>query len=198
AICLKCLEREPAARYPTTAALAEDLRRFGAGEVLFIDDLDDWAQQQRWARRAGYEILELLGQGPDGFTYKARQVALERTVVLERVTARHRFVPVAKSRFRWEARLLSRLRHANVVQLYDQGEQNDLVYFAREFVDGPTLGESAADGGPLASGHAQSTDEELDRILEAAELVEMLARALHAAHAEGIIHGGLNPGKVRI
>ncbi|HEV3119024.1 MAG TPA: serine/threonine-protein kinase, partial [Gemmataceae bacterium] len=198
AICLKCLERQPAARYPTTAALAEDLRRFGAGEVLFIDDLDDWAQQQRWARRAGYEILELLGQGPDGFTYKARQVALERTVVLERVTARHRFVPVAKSRFRWEARLLSRLRHANVVQLYDQGEQNDLAYFAREFVDGPTLAESAADAGPLASGHAQSIDEEQDRILEAAELVEMLARALHAAHAEGIIHGALNPGKVRI
>ena len=69
----------------------------------------------------------------------------------------------------------------------------------RERVSSGTIfGFESVDAGPLAPGHAQSRDEEQDRILEAAELVEMLARALHAAHAEGIIHGGLNPGKVRI
>src|SRR5262249_52511109 len=65
AICLRCLDPDPAGRYPSAAALAEDLRRFRSGEVLFIDDLDDWSQQQRWARRAGYEILEVLGRGPE-------------------------------------------------------------------------------------------------------------------------------------
>jgi serine/threonine protein kinase len=184
AICLKCLEKEPAGRYPSAAALAEDLRRFRSGEVLFIDDLDDWVQQERWARRAGYEILEVLGRGPEGFSYRARQVALDRIVVLKRISARDRFVPAAKARFRREAHLLARLRHPNLVQLYDQGEQNDLSYLAREFVDGRSLTEQAADA-PLAA-------------RAAAELTESLARAIHAAHAHGAVHGGLNPGDVRL
>ena len=48
-------------------------------------------------------ILEVLGRGRDGFSYKARHVALERIVVLKRLSARDRFVPGAKSRFRREA-----------------------------------------------------------------------------------------------
>jgi serine/threonine protein kinase len=184
AICLRCLEQDPARRYPSAAALAEDLRRFRGGEVLFIDDLDDWAQQERWARRAGYEIVEVLGRGREGFTYKARQVAIDRVVVLRRMTARDRFVPAAKARFRWEAALLAGLRHPNFVPLYDQGEQNDLVYFAREFVDGPSLTERVAES-PLAP-------------RAVAELVETLARAVQAAHTRGAVHGGLNPDEVRL
>jgi serine/threonine protein kinase len=183
-ICLKCLDKEPAGRYPTAAALAEDLRRFRTGEVLFIDDLDDPAQQQRWAGRAGYEIVELLGQTQQVFTYKARQVALNRLVILRRIAARYRFVPVAKERFRWEARTLAHLRHPNIVQLYDQGEQNDLTYFAREFVDGHSAAEMVADAPLLAR--------------EAADLVVALARAVQAAHGAGIVHGGLYPGNVHL
>ena len=198
AICLKCLEKEPAQRYPSAAALAEDLRRFRTAEVLFIDDLDDPAQQQRWARRAGYEIQELLAQGRDGFTYKARQLALDRVVVLKRVTARYRFVPPAKERFRWEARLLARLRHPNIVQLYDQGEQNDLSYFAREFVDGKSLAEKAAER-PVPAGQGPADqDRGNEPFRETAERVEILARAVQAAHALGIVHGGLNPGNIYV
>ncbi|HEV3084999.1 MAG TPA: serine/threonine-protein kinase [Gemmataceae bacterium] len=198
AICLKCLEKEPAHRYPSAAALAEDLRRFRTAEVLFIDDLDEPAQQQRWARRAGYEIQELLAQRRDGFTYKAHQLALDHSVVLKRVTALYRFVPPAKERFRWEARLLARLRHPNIVQLYDQGEQNDLSYFAREFVEGKSLAEIAGPS-PLqpAASHAPVRREE-EGIREAARLVEALARAIHAAHVAGIVHGSLHPGKIHL
>ncbi|HMC90438.1 MAG TPA: serine/threonine-protein kinase, partial [Gemmataceae bacterium] len=184
AICLKCLHKEPSQRYPNAAALAEDLRRFRTAEVLFIDDLDDPEQQQRWARRAGYEILEVLGRGRDGFSYKARHLALERIVVLKRLSARDRFVPGAKSRFRREAHLLAGLRHPNLVRLYDQGEQNDLCYFTREFVDGPSLAERAAEA-PLPA-------------RAAAELTEVLAHAMHAMHARGTVHGGLNPSNVRL
>jgi serine/threonine protein kinase len=188
AICLKCLEKDPAGRYPSAAALAEDLRRFRASEVLFVDDLDDWSQQQRWARRAGYEILEVLGRGREGFSYKARQVTLDRIVVLKRLRAAFRFVPAAKARFRREAHLLAGLRHPNFVQLYDQGEQSDLAFFAREYVDGPSLAELCAEG-PLAAEDGASG---------AAELVATLAQALQAAHTRGAVHGGLNPGDVRL
>jgi serine/threonine protein kinase len=181
-ICLRCLEKEPARRYPSAAALAEDLRRFRSGEVLFVDDLDDWAEQQRWARRAGYEVLELLGRGGEGFSYKARQVATGRVVVLKRIAAQHRFVPGAKARFRWEAHLLAGLRHPNIVQVYDQGEQNDLAFFAREFVGGRSLAEQAAEA-PFPAPVA-------------AELTEALALAIQAAHGRGAVHGGLNPADV--
>jgi serine/threonine protein kinase len=184
AICLRCLEKEPSQRYPSAAALAEDLRRFRAGEVLFIDNLDEWTQQQRWARRAGYEIMEVFRRGPESFVYKARQVALDRMVVLKRMMARDRFVPAAKARFRREAYFLVRLRHANIVQLYDHGEQNDLPYFAREFVDGRTPAEQAAEA-PLSA-------------RSAAELVKTLAQAIQAAFAHGGFHGCLNPENVRL
>jgi serine/threonine protein kinase len=184
AICRKCLEPEPTGRYPSAAALAEDLRRFRGGEVLFIDDLDDQAQQERWARRAGYEILQVLGGSREGFSYKARQVAADRVVVLKRMTARDRFVPAAKARFRQEAYLLAGLRHPNVVQLYDQGEQNDLAYYAREFVAGRSLAERAAEA-PLPA-------------RTAAEMIEALARAVQAMHARGAVHGGLNPGDIYV
>jgi serine/threonine protein kinase len=184
AICAKCLEHDPAARYPTAAALAEDLRRFRSGEVLFIDDLDAWPHQQRWARRAGYEILEILGRSPDAFSYKARQLALDRIVVLKRIAARHRFVPAAKARFGREAHLLAGLRHPSIVRLYDQGEQSDLAYFAREFVPGRSLAAQAAEGAlPIP---------------RAVELIATLARAVHAAHARGIVHGGLNPDCIHV
>jgi serine/threonine protein kinase len=184
AICLKCLEDVPAQRYPGAASLAEDLRRFRSGEVLFIDDLDDWPQQERWAQRAGYEILEALGRGRDGFSYRARQVALDRIVVLYRLTAQDRFVPAAKTRFRREAHLLARINHPNLVQLYDQGEQNDLAYFVREFVDGPSLAELVAEA-PMT-------------IPRAVEVVETLARALQAAHEKGVVSAGLTPSRVRL
>jgi serine/threonine protein kinase len=188
AACLKCLEPNPGQRYPNAAALAEDLRRFRTGEVLFVADLDEWAQQQRWARRAGFEILELLGQSDDGLTYKARQVAFDRIVVLKRITVRHRFVPQAKEGFRWRARFLARVRHPNIVHVYDQGEQNDLCFFTREYVDGPSLAETLAEE---PDGEAAE-----DRAWEGAELVETLARAIQAAHGRGIVHGGLNPSKI--
>jgi serine/threonine protein kinase len=183
-ICLKCLKVEPEQRYPNAAALAEELRRFRSGEILFVDDLDHWGQQQRWARRAGYEIMELLGREADGFTYKALHVTLDRVVVLKRISAALRFVPAAKARFRWEPHVLAKLRHPNVVQVYDQGEQNDLSYFAREFVDGRSLVEKAAEG-PVSA-----------RV--AAEWVMALAGAVQLALEDGAVFGGLHPGNIRL
>jgi serine/threonine protein kinase len=184
AICQKCLEPDPNARYVNAAALAEDLRRARAGEVLLIDDLDEWAQQQRWARRAGFKILELLGQGDAGFTYKAVQLSNERLVVLKRISARFRFEPGMKERFRFEARLLNGLRHPNIAAFCDMGEQSDLVYFAREFVEGRSL--------------ARLLGTAPERSLAPAKLIGTLARAIQHLHDKRIVHGGLSPDKVHV
>src|SRR5262249_26152715 len=81
----------------------------------------------------------------------------------------------------------------NFVQLYDHAEQNDLSYFAREFVDGRSLKEMVLE--PHALAHQADDDE---RVREVAELVETLARAVQAIHALGMLHGGLTPANVRV
>lgn len=199
AICQKCLETDPAKRYENAAALAEDLRRARSGEVLLIDDLDDWAQQHRWAERAGFKILELLGQNAFGFTYKAIQTANNRLVVLKRLSARFRFVPAMKERFRFEGRLLAGLRHPNIAAFCDHGEQSDLVYFSREYVDGPSLAQMI----DVLQSDARDIQSETpagagDRDSRAARLVCALARAVQHLHDKRIVHGGLNPSKIHV
>jgi tetratricopeptide (TPR) repeat protein len=50
-ICLKCLEKDPAHRYASAAALAEDLRRFAAGEAIQGRPLSRLGRLRRWCRR---------------------------------------------------------------------------------------------------------------------------------------------------
>src|SRR5262245_42140464 len=69
----------------------------------------------------GYEVLGVLGQGGMGVVYKARQTALGRAVALKMVLAGH-VSHGAMARFLAEAELAARLRHPNIVQVYDLGQ----------------------------------------------------------------------------
>jgi predicted Ser/Thr protein kinase len=130
----------------------------------------------------GYEVLAELGRGGMGVVYKARQVGLNRLVALKMIGAGGFAGRDAVERFHKEAEAIARLRHPNIVQVYGVGEQNGLPYFSLEFIEGGTLAQKMA-GKPLPAPHA-------------AELVEVLARAVHAAHERGIVHRDLKPGNV--
>jgi tetratricopeptide (TPR) repeat protein/predicted Ser/Thr protein kinase len=131
---------------------------------------------------AGYEVLEELGHGGMGIVYKARQQGLKRLVALKMLLAGQPVRDDLLARFRREAEALARLRHPNIVQVYEIDEHNGRPYFALEFVEGGSLSRQLAAGPPAA--HA------------AAHTVETLARAIHAAHDQGIIHRDLKPGNV--
>jgi serine/threonine protein kinase len=130
----------------------------------------------------GYEILGELGRGGMGVVYKARQLALHRTVALKMVRNRANTGPKDLARFRAEAAVIARLRHPNIVQVYDVGEAAGRPYFVLEFVAGGSLAE-----------HLPGTPQPA-RL--AAQIIETLARAVHAAHASGVIHRDLKPANI--
>src|SRR5205085_10251165 len=84
--------------------------------------------------------------------------------------------------FRSEADAAARLQHPNIVQVYEVGEHEGRPFFSLELVDGGSLKEKLA-GAPLPAS-------------DAARLLEVLARAVHAAHQKGVIHRDLKPANV--
>ncbi len=131
---------------------------------------------------AGYEILGVLGRGGMGVVYKARQQGLDRLVALKMILAGTHAGPHDLARFRREAEAVARLRHPNIVQVYDIGEANGNPYITLEYLDGGSL--------------AQLTRGDPQPLPAAVRLVETLARAVHFAHEQGIIHRDLKPSNI--
>ena len=140
------------------------------------------ASRSAWPTVAGYEIDGVLGRGGMGVVYKARQKLLKRPVALKMILGGSHASEHDQARFRVEAEAVARLQHPNIVQIYEVGEQDGYPYLSLEFVSGGSLAQRLA-GTPLPGP-------------EAAQLVETLARAIHAAHLRGVIHRDLKPGNV--
>jgi serine/threonine protein kinase len=131
---------------------------------------------------AGYDLLGELGRGGMGVVYKARHRALNRLVALKVISAGGLAGPRELERFRAEAEAVARLQHPNVVQVFEVGDHDGRPYLALELVEGGTLAQALA-ATPLPG-------------REAAELVETLARAVHHAHEQGVVHRDLKPGNI--
>jgi serine/threonine protein kinase len=132
-----------------------------------------------WVSNAGYELLTEIGRGGMGVVYKARQRGLKRLVALKLIHGGIHVRDCLLRRLQTEAETIARLRHENIVQVYDVGEMNGDPYVALELLEGGTLAAKLA-GTPQP-----------DRL--AAEMCRTLARAMHAAHQVGVVHRDLKP-----
>jgi hypothetical protein len=129
----------------------------------------------------GYEVEAVLGRGGMGVVYKARHLALKRTVALKMLAAGHPN-PAERARFRAEAEAVARLQHPNIVQIHEVGEADGRPFIALEYLAGGSLGDRLA-GQPLPP-------------RDAARLVAALAGAMHLAHSRNLVHRDLKPGNV--
>ena len=130
------------------------------------------------ARLAGtpYVVVRLIGQGGMGEVYEVEHIELGRRAALKVLHRNHQDRPDLAARLRGEARLLARLTHPNLVEVFDLGVTVDgRPYFAMPLLRGRDLRDEIARGGPLAA-------------TTAIALTAQALDGLGTAHAAGLVH----------
>jgi serine/threonine protein kinase len=134
---------------------------------------------------AGYRIEEIVGRGGMGVVYRATQLALEREVAIKLIATERSDDPVFRERFTAESRIAASIEHANVIPVYEAGEDDGLLFIAMRLVEGLDLGRLLARLGPLSPERA-------------ARVTAQIAGALDAAHARGLVHRDVKPANVLV
>jgi predicted Ser/Thr protein kinase len=131
-----------------------------------------------------YEVVRRLGEGGMSVVYAAYDDALGREVALKFLHAELAGDVGWRERLHREAQAMARLRHPNVVHVYETGEHDGQAFIVMELVPGPTL---------RAWGRAQART-----VAEIVDLHLQAGRGLAAAHAAGIVHRDYKPDNVLV
>jgi serine/threonine protein kinase len=182
AVCLKCLQKDPAGRYATAGALAEELGRFLTGVAVAAVPLTPVERFARLLAREGYTIIAEIGRGPRSTVYHASHGSLGQNVAVKA------FTPGLLTREAWEAQLRrgiemqAGISHPQVVTVQHGGWCDDAPYLVVEHIPNGSLADRLA-GRPFA----------LD---EALRLTEQLAHIVGYLHRQGVVHANLKPSNV--
>jgi hypothetical protein len=132
-----------------------------------------------------YEVQRRLGGGGMGSLYLARDPGLDRFVAVKLLREEYEDDPELRERFRREARSVARLRHPNIITVFDVGEDGRRPFIVMEYLAGDTLKAILQLHPPLPLP---------DRLALAEELLAGLAHA----HAAGIIHRDIKPANIML
>jgi serine/threonine protein kinase/CHASE2 domain-containing sensor protein len=159
---------------------------FAAAEQQLVENVLHGTGERRLeatAIIAGYRLEEVIGRGGMGVVYRATQLALDRPVAIKVIAAERAEDPSFRERFEAESRIAASIEHANVIPVYEAGDDDGLLFIAMRLVDGYDLGEMLDRLGALPPPRV-------------AHLVGQLAAALDAAHSRGLVHRDVKPANV--
>ena len=131
-----------------------------------------------------YAIEKELGAGGFATVYQGFDPVLERPLAIKLLHPHLARDPEIRARFVREGRALARVRHPNIVQVFDAGEVDGTAFLAMELVPGITL-ESAAAGRAMP-------------LTTVTDVVRMIAPALEAVHAAGLVHRDIKPANILV
>ena len=134
-----------------------------------------------------YRVVGFLGKGGMGQVYKGFDTSLHRHVAIKELAPALAANGELVERFLREARLVAKLNHENICDIYFMGRASDtgVPFFAMEFVDGRSLEDRLKAEGKLP-------------VDEAVSIVRQVSLALRAAHGKGMIHRDIKPANVML
>ncbi len=133
-----------------------------------------------------YKIESVLGQGGMGMVFRATQTSVQRPVAVKTLNPALAAAPTFFERFRREAEVASRLRHPNVITIYDFNRAPDnTCYYVMELLEGQSLKEIVKSEGPMS-------------LRRAVDLLEQSARGLAHAHEQQCVHRDLKPHNIMV
>jgi serine/threonine protein kinase len=143
-------------------------------------------QKQKIGR---YEIVDRVGRGMQGTVYKAHDPELDRLVAIKLLHTGETdgLLEGAGSRpaIPLEARISSKLRHPNIVSIFDYGQYHNHQFLVFEYVEGQTLRQMLGSQGSLS-------------IVEICRLAAPIIDAIAYAHGEGVVHLDLSPRNILV
>jgi serine/threonine-protein kinase len=134
---------------------------------------------------AGYRLLGVLGRGRTSVVYEAENPRLQNVIALKVLTPELAGSEVFRSRFFDESRIAASLNHPNVIPIHDMGEGDGLLYIAMRRVAGTDLRQLLNSAGRLPASRSL-------------HLLTQVARALDAAHRQGLVHRDVKPGNLLV
>lgn len=139
----------------------------------------------RMSKKIGrFEIVRELGRGAQSVVYLARDPHLQREVAIKTLHFSQPD-PQKNRQLLAEARLVSQLRHPNIIPIFEAGEEQGDVYLVFEFVPGKNLGDYLKASARLTP-------------VKAIAILHPVLDAIAHAHAAGIIHRDLKPNNILI
>lgn len=136
-----------------------------------------------------YQITALLGKGGIGAVYRATDSVLQRDVAIKVMNPELAERSNFRDRFLNEARLAARLDHPSIVQVYDFGQGDELLYIVMEFIPGENLRKMLRD---------LRAQDKWVILTEAVQIVQQVAEALGYAHEQGVLHRDIKPDNLML
>jgi serine/threonine-protein kinase len=130
-----------------------------------------------------YEITEIIARGGMATVYLAKDLRLAREVAVKIIHPHLSEDPVFRDKFFREARMLAKVNHANLVNIFDQGDDNGNAFIVLELVQGITLRDAIKDLGALHT-------------TQVLQVSKAMLSALAQAHSTGVVHRDLKPENV--